>query len=142
MWLKSSCVACQWRTLHLLARSNTCAPKSFKGSRSGASCHGVLSPIAILAVGFCVSSRLCGGCEGSMGKQSGEKLYDVKLQGLVAFSEIKLCLTANSLCLSATLFFSWERKRIWKVLLKILFVWFLFYHLGNRKVFLCEVSYT
>jgi len=40
-----------------------------------------------------------------MGKQSGEKLYDVKLQGLVAFSEVKVCLTAKLLIGVAIYFF-------------------------------------
>lgn len=126
MWLKSSCVACQWRTLHLLARSNTCAPKSFKGSRSRASCRGVLSPSAVPAVRFRVPLRLCGDCDGSMGKQSGEKLYHVKLQGLVAFSEVKVCLTAKSLIWSVNLFF-WRGKGFGKFFWKMIFNFFFFF---------------
>lgn len=123
MWLKSSCVVFLWRTLHLLARSNTCTPKSSKGSRSRALCQGILSPPSQTWLHASVSLWDSGACEGSTCKQSGEKLDDVKSQGVIIFSEVNVVVKVVVLV----------RERIWKVLLKkksysldfCLLVWFI-----------------
>lgn len=111
MWLKSSCVSCQWRTLHLLAPlvsspstllalcqhfGNACAFKSFKGSRReplpvSQSTFPSHYPGSVL---LCVIETVV--TVKAVWVNSQEK-NDMKLQHLVAFSEVNVCLTSKSL---------------------------------------------
>lgn len=94
MWLKSSCVACLWRTLHLFARSNTCVPKSFKGSQSRALCHQVLPPWLVWLYAPCVPlDEILWGLN-NVGKESGGKIYGMKIRDQ---SELKKCVKLQKL---------------------------------------------
>lgn len=119
MWLKSRCVACLWRMLHQVARSNTCAPKRFKGSQSRALCHWVLSPTASWTVHFVCPSGW-GTVKAVLQKVRRKNIRQVVtgLQGLV---EVKVCLTANSLNYCANLLFG--EGRFFRKIINFLFGW-------------------
>lgn len=172
MWLKSSCISCQWRTLHLLAPlvsspntllalcqhfCNACAFKSFKGSRSEASCHRVLSPCHYPgSVLLCVIETVVTVKPAWVNSQ--EKNYEATVSGSFLRSLCVLTFKISNKrvnllggffggCYCYWLFF--VRERIWKVPLKkkfsnsfcLFLCLLLFYPPGNRKVFLCEISY-